>query len=114
MPDKLYFVEGDRKPDVYFALKDGSGAAIDVSAGTATVKFKFIQINDQGGTPKQGNITLSKPNGGADGVVMLTWGAASLDTPGEFHGEIEISWNGVLQTVPDLVSFNVRPKLPVT
>jgi hypothetical protein len=114
MPDKLFFVEGDRKPDVYFALKTAEGAAIDVSSGTATVKFRFIQQDVQGGTPKQGIITLSKPNGGTDGVVLLTWATTSLDTPGEFQAEIEIDWNGLKQTVPDLVHYNVRPKLDVT
>ena len=114
MPDKLFFVEGDRKPDVYFALKTAEGAPIDVSAVTATVKFRFIQQDVQGGTPKQGNITLSKPNGGTDGVVMLAWATTSLDTPGEFQAEIEIDWNGLKQTVPDLVYFHVRPKLDVT
>ncbi len=114
MPDKLFFVEGDRKPDVYFALKDGDGAAIDVSAGTTVCKFRFIQQDVQGGTPKQGNITLTKPNSGTDGVVLLTWASTSLDTPGEFHAEIEIDWNGLKQTVPDLVYFSVRPKLDVT
>ncbi len=47
-------------------------------------------------------------------MVLLTWASTSLDTPGEFHAEIEIDWNGLKQTVPDLVYFSVRPKLDVT
>lgn len=113
MPEKQFFVEGDRKPDVYFALKDGSGAALDLSAGTTSVTFRYRQQRTSGASPKQGTISLSKPNGGADGVVLLSWGATDLNTPGEFQAEIEISWNGLKQTVPDLIEYNVRPKLDV-
>jgi hypothetical protein len=45
--------------------------------------------------------------------VRLTWGATSLDTPGDYQAEIEIDWNGSKQTVPDLIAFNVRPKITV-
>lgn len=114
MPDKQFFVEGDRKPDVYFALKDGDGAAIDVSAATASVAFRYRQVNVQGGTPAMGSIALTKPNGGADGVVKLEWGATDLGTPGDYNAEIEISWDGLKQTVPAIIEYNVRPKIDVT
>jgi len=114
MPDKMFFVENDRKPDVFFALKDGAGAAIDVSAGTTSIGFRYRQINTHSATPAKGVIALTKANGGTDGVVKLEWGATSLSVPGDYNAEIEIDWNGLKQTVPSIIEYNVRPKIEAT
>lgn len=111
MPDKLFFVEGDTKPDVYFSIKDSSGAAIDVSDAGADVYFRYRQINVQDGVPASGEIALSKPNTGTDGVVMLEWGATDLDYPGDYQAEIYIDWGADIQTIPDLVDYNIRPRI---
>lgn len=111
MPDKMFFVEGDTKPDVYFTMKDSTGAAIDVSDAGASVTFRYRQINVQNGVPASGEIALSKPNGGADGVVMLVWGDDDLLYPGDYNAEIAIDWGTDLQTIPDIVDYNVRPRI---
>ena len=124
---KIQLVQGDTGPSLVFSLTDDTtGLPIDVSAAGATVVFKFRAV---GGSTLKGTITATKltgrqladgtidPSGiyataGGGGRVQINWASTSLDTAGDFEGEVEITFaSGVIQTVPAKVQLQVRAQL---
>lgn len=106
----IKLVKDDTGPDIDVQLTDGTtGLPINVSNAGDVVKFYFRAV---GSSVLKASITCTKPNGGADGVVRISWPALALDTVGEFEGEFEITFNsGMKQTVYDLVNFTIRDDL---
>lgn len=101
-------MQGDRLPSVSLRLTDAkTGAVTDVSAGTTTVT---AHIRAAGSTAIKESIQLTKPNGGADGVVNLAWTATALDTAGDYEAELEIDYNGSKQTLFDVIPIIIRPQ----
>lgn len=124
---KIQLVQGDTGPSLVFSLTDDStGLPVDVSAGGTVVRFKFRAL---GATELKGTITATKLTGrqladgtidttgayataGAGGRVQVAWASTSLDTAGDFEGEIEVTFaSGIIQTVPAKVQLAVRPQL---
>ena len=106
--ESLKLVQNDTLPAVSLRLTDAvTGAVLDVSAATTTVT---AHIRAAGSSTLKESIVLTKPNGGTDGVVSLTWTATALDTAGDYEAEIEISFNGSKQTVFDVIPMNIRPQ----
>ena len=103
----IKLVQGDNLPIVTLTLTDAqTGDAIDVSASTTTV---VVKLRSASGTTVLSTLTCSKPNGGADGVVSFSFPSTTLDVPaGQYQGEIEMSFNGQILTVFDLLQFTVR------
>ena len=110
MAKEIRLVQNDRHPDVYFTLTDrDTGDAIDVTNATVRLHFKSL---DPTVTAVKATIVASKPNGGADGYVKVTWPADALDTPGPYEGEIELEFiDGTKHTVFDKQPFRVRPEI---
>lgn len=108
MPEEIRLVENDSKPDIDWILRDReTNAVIDVT--NATVKLYFRAI---GSTTLKATKTLTKPNGGGDGRVRCTWSAGDLNTPGEYEGDIEITFlGGTIQTVFEKQFFRVRSEV---
>jgi len=106
----IKLVQSDTAPDIDVALTDEStGAQIDVSNAGDVIRLYFKQV---GASVLKATIVGTKPNGGADGLVRFTWGATDLDTPGEYEGEIEITFNtGKKQSVYDVLNFSIRPQV---
>lgn len=107
MSTNIRLVQGDNLPEVTLTLTDAqTGNAIDLSASTTTV---VVKLRAQNGTTVLSTLTCTKPNGGADGVVMFYFPGTTLDiAPGQYQGEIEISFNGQILTVYDLLQFTLR------
>lgn len=107
MSTNIKLVQGDNLPEVTLTLTDAqTGSAIDVSAVTTTV---VVKLRAQNGATVLSTLACSKPNGGADGVVMFYFPGTTLDiAPGQYQGEIEISFNGQIMTVYDLLQFTLR------
>lgn len=124
---KIQLVQGDTGPALTFSITDDTtGLPVDLSAGGTVVRFKFRQV---GASTLKGTITASKLTGrlltdgtidttgsyataGAGGRVQVAWASTSLDTAGDFEGEIEITFaSGIIQTVPAKVQLAVRPQL---
>lgn len=106
--EPLYLVQNDRLPAVLLRLTNKrTGAVIDLSAGTTTVQAR---LRAAGSSALKETIAMTKPNGGADGVARLDWSATALDTPGDFEAEIEVSFDGQMQTVYDVLPLNIRPQ----
>jgi len=107
MSTNIRLVQGDNLPEVTLTLTDAqTGNAIDLSASTTTV---VVKLRAQNGTTVLSTLECTKPNGGADGVVMFFFPGTTLDiAPGQYQGEIEISFNGQILTVYDLLQFTLR------
>lgn len=107
MSTNIKLVQGDNLPEVTLTLTDAqTGNAIDVSAETTTV---VVKLRAQNGTTVLSTLSCTKPNGGGDGVVMFFFPGTTLDiAPGQYQGEIEISFNGLIMTVYDLLQFTLR------
>jgi hypothetical protein len=103
----IKLVQNDNLPEVTLTLTDkSSGDPIDVSAPTTTV---VVKLRASGATTVLHTLACSKPNGGADGVVKFGFPSNTLDVPeGSYQGEIEMNFNGQIQTVFDLLQFYVR------
>ena len=107
MSNVIKLVQGDNLPEVTLTLTDAQTAEpLDLSAVTTTIVVKLRAL---GGTSVLSTLACSKPNGGADGVVMFFFPNGTLDIPaGQYQGEIEISFNGQILTVYDLLQFTLR------
>ena len=103
----IKLVQGDNLPDVTLTLTDKQTSdPIDLSASTTTVVVKFRAAT---GTTVLSVLACTKTNGGADGVVTFSFPNTTLDIPpGQYQGEIEISFNGQILTVYDLLQFTIR------
>lgn len=106
--EALRLVQNDRLPDIQLRLTDAvTGAVIDLSAVTTTIT---AHVRASGSTTIKESIALTKPNGGSDGVVKLSWTATALDTAGDYEAELEISYDGNKQTLFDVIPLVIRPQ----
>ena len=107
MADTIKLVKGDELPQITLTLTDDvAGSVLDLSASTTSVSIKFKL---KGGTSTLSTIPTSKLTNGSDGKVFFNFAGGVLDVdPGEYEGEIIVSFGGNLQTVYDTLSFRVR------
>jgi len=107
--DLIILKAGDDNPSLTGTLRDKvSGNVVDISASTTTVAFRF---RAQGATTILQNVTCSKIDSGYTGQFKVDWPATALDvTAGRYEGEIEIDFNGTIQSVidPKQIRFLVR------
>ena len=103
----IKLVKNDNLPQVTLTLTDeNTGSAIDLSAATTTVN---VRLRAQGSTTNIATLTCTKPNGGSDGKVMFYFPGTTLNvSAGTYEGEIEMDFNGLKQTVYDLLYFSLR------
>jgi len=103
----IKLVQGDNLPEVTLTLTNAQDQEpINLSATTTTV---VVKLRAAGSTTVLSNLTCVKPNGGADGVIMFSFPANTLAIPaGQYQGEIQISFNGQILTVYDLIQFTLR------
>lgn len=107
MADTIKLVKGDELPQITLTLTDDvANAALDLSAASTVVTIKFRL---RGGTTTLSTISTSKLTDGSDGKVFFNFANNILDVdPGEYEGEIVISYAGTIQTVYDTLNFRVR------
>jgi hypothetical protein len=107
MADVIRLVKGNSKPDIVATLTDDTtGSPIDLSSGTTTVTIKFRASNT---TTVLSTISTNKVSGGATGQVQFDFSGGVLNVnPGMYEGEVNIDFNGAIQTVYDLMKFRVR------
>jgi hypothetical protein len=107
MSNRVRLVQGDTRPNLVVTLTDNiSGAAINVTAATARLKFRPLGSEDIR-TTIVGDIV-----DGVNGIVVFQWitqPTSLTGDPGPYEGEIEITFDdGTVQTVYDLVKFQLR------
>lgn len=107
MADTIKLVKGDELPQITLTLTDDvANAVLDLSAASTVVTIKFRL---RGGTTTLSTISTSKLTDGSDGKVFFNFANNILDVdPGEYEGEIVISYAGTIQTVYDTLNFRVR------
>lgn len=103
----INLVRNDNLPEVTLTLTDNATKLpIDLSASTTTV---VVRLRAVGGVTVLATLNCTKPNGGADGKVSFFFPGTTLDLEaGVYEGEIEISFNGLKQTIFDLLRFRLR------
>jgi hypothetical protein len=106
MSDVIRLVQNDSRPEINLTLTDeNTGLPIDLSAGTTTVVVKFRAA---GSTTLLSTINCSKTDA-VNGKVSFNFSGGVLDVdPGQYEGEIEISFAGATHTVFDVLRFRVR------
>lgn len=116
MSGLINLVSNDGLPSLAITLKNANTGEpddpdtwdpIDVSDVTAVVYMKFRK---QGSTTIIDTMTCINETDGTDGRVVLIWSPTALAglTAGLYEGELYIDFNGVIQTVYDVVRFNIR------
>jgi hypothetical protein len=107
MAEKIKLVQGDTLPSIKLTLTDPTdGAVIDVSHEDTVVNVYFRAV---GSTEVLSTLACTNENDGTDGQVRFDFSGGALNVPaGPYEGEIEISFNGSLQTVYEKLKFYVR------
>lgn len=107
MTDRIKLVQGDNLPFIKLTLADPqTGAAINVSDPDVLVRVYFRAA---GTTTPIATLPCEKIDGGATGQVRFNFPNGVLDVePGPYEGEIEIDFDGQIQTVYEVLKFNVR------
>ena len=107
MAETIKLVKGDELPQITLTLTDDvTSSAVNLSAATTTVSVKFRK---KGTTTTLSTISTTKTTDGTDGKVHFDFSGNVLDVdPGEYEGEVVIDYNGLVQTVYDVLKFRVR------
>ena len=107
MSEIIKLVKGDELPQISLTLTDDvTASAVNLSASTTSVTVKFRK---RGTTTTLSTITTTKSTNGSDGKVHFDFSGGVLDVdPGEYEGEVVIDYNGLVQTVYDVLKFRVR------
>ena len=108
MSSIIKLVQNDTGPNIDVTLVDPDNNNAPINVSGSTVNFYFKQV---GSTGSPLTIACTKPNGGADGVVRITWPNGALAVAGDYEGEIEINTSGVIQTVQRKLKFRVRSQI---
>lgn len=104
MTEKIKLVQGDNLPYIRVALKNADETPMDVSDATVVVKFRAT-----GSTDTLSVINCTFVTDGTDGLVVFNFPGTTLSVPaGLYEGEIEIDFAGQIQTVYNLLKFQVR------
>ena len=99
-------VQGDSKPNITVTLTDEiTGNAVDVSDPNTSVAVYFRK---RGTTTLLSTIACTKTDA-VNGIVSFDFSGGVLDVDaGLYEGEIEVDFDGLTQTVYDVLKFRVR------
>lgn len=108
-PAIINLVSGDELPKLVVQIKNNtSSQVVDLSGSGITVKFRF---REQGSSTTLFEETMVKIGTGSTGGASLTWPAGKLDVEaGRYEGEVSITSGSNVQTIFDLILFNVRKR----
>ena len=106
MSNKIKLVQGDNLPWIRLTLTDtATGNPIVVSDPDVTVRLHFT--TDAGEVLN--TLVCEKLSGGSNNVVRFNFPDGVLDVePGAYKGEVEIDFDGQIQTIYDVLKFQVR------
>ncbi|NBP80056.1 hypothetical protein EBU58_04935 [bacterium] len=104
---RIKLVQGDSLPYIKLTLTDpATGLPINVADADVVVRVYFRAA---GSATVLSTITCEKVDGGATGIVRFNFANGELDVePGAYEGEVELDFEGQVQTVYDVLKFNVR------
>ncbi len=106
MTDRIKLVQGDELPYVNLTLTSSdTGSPIDVSGSAVVVRVYFRAANS---SQRLSSIICEKVDP-TNGKVRFNFIGGVLDVnPGAYEGEIEIDFDGLTQTLYDILKFTVR------
>ena len=118
---RIYLVQGDTRPRPIFTLRDKDGDPIDVSnavglrflmrkVGESTIK-EMSCIKLSGLLQDDDTVDYTPPYdaAGRGGRIQVVWNSDSLDTPGKYEAEIELTFqDGTKQTVYQKIPLTIR------
>jgi hypothetical protein len=108
MTSAINLVQGDNRPFITLTLTDDAGGAIDLSDSTTVIRIYFRSVQSK---EVLTIIPTTKVNGGSTGRVTFNFPGDTLEVkPGNYLGDVEIDFNGEVQTVYEPLQFNVREK----
>lgn len=123
----IRLVQGDTLPAIAVSLfQDDAAQPVDLRGCSVALKFRAVGAETLKDTRSgvllagyddgSGYVDYSAPYdqaNGRGGRVQFSWGATTLDTVGDFEGEIVVTTGGnTVQTVYPLLRFHVRPRFP--
>ncbi len=118
MSDFIEVTQGDDLPSISLDLKDSNSGertdpetwnAIDLSAVTTITTVK-LRLKGGDGTVL-GIATTTKVNTGSDGKLVMIWPSGFLDNaPGNYEGEIAVSYNSLVQTISQPLKIRIQPQ----
>lgn len=104
MSQTIKLVKGDNRPYIQVRLKDVNNQPIDLDGATVRVYFRAVGTDTVLST-----IPCSIVGDPEDGEIVFNFPGNTLDVePGLYEGEIEIDFGGEVQTVYQVLKFNVR------
>lgn len=100
----IKLVRGDNRPYIRLVLKDVDGDPINLEDSIVRVYFR-----EAGAETVLATLTCTLVDDGVNGEVIFNFPGTTLDVePGMYEGEIEIDFDGEIQTVYEVLKFNVR------
>lgn len=107
MAERIKLVQGDTLPYIKLTITDpATGEAINLADPDVVVRVHFRAA---GSDTILSTITCEKVSGGGTGIVRFNFANGELDVDaGAYEGEVEIDFEGKIQTVYDVLKFNVR------
>jgi len=107
MAERIKLVQGDNLPYIRLTLTDpADGTVIRIDDPDVYVRVHFRAA---GSTNVLATILCEKVGDGTTGQVRFNFPDGVLDVePGPYEGEVEIDFDGQLQTVYEVMKFNVR------
>lgn len=104
MAEKIKLVQGDNLPYIRVALTNADGSAMDLSGSSVVVYFRAT-----GSTEILSTLTCDVVGSATDGIMQFNFPGTTLNVePGQYEGEIEVSFGDSKQTVYDVLKFVVR------
>lgn len=102
----IKLVSGDNRPYVRVTIKDENDSTVDLSDMDTTVVVYFRKA---GAADVLATLACTKIDNGTGGVVAFNFPGSTLDVdPGQYEGEVEVSFGGEKQTIYQPLKFLVR------
>ena len=93
----FYLKQNDTAPSIRANLKDGDGAAIDLTG--ASIRFHMRTIGGTTSKVDAAGYVISPP---ASGSVQYNWVGADTDTVDSYQAEFEVTYSdGTVETFPN-------------
>lgn len=104
MSEKIKLVQGDNRPYITLTLRDADGTPINLNGATVNVYFRAV-----GTTQVLSTIPCTLVGGGTSGVVTFNFPGTTLNVPaGMYEGEVTINFGSEVQTIYEVLKFQVR------
>jgi len=105
----INLVSSNRLPAIVLQLGNAkTGQALNLSAATTTA---IARLREYGSDIGLADETLTKIGTGETGGLLLNWSIGTLTLEeGSYELEVTVDWNGLEQTVYDLIRLNLRKR----